>query len=108
MDRVFAAVNPLNGTALVAVAEPTAPAQLQFKRKPALQHPLALAATALVAAAGSPVPVEQQRCCDAGLLWRGWMQARDELQHQRQLQLIERLKPASEPARSGADAALAR
>ncbi len=64
MDRVFAAVNPLNGTALVAVAEPTAPVTAQFKRTPTLQHPLALAAAALVATAGGPMPVEQQRCCD--------------------------------------------
>ena len=98
MDRVFAAVNPLNGTALVAVAEPTAPA------------PAPIQEDASVAA--SPSPWRQRRwwlllgalcllsssaAVTAGLLWRGWMQARDELQHQRQLQLIERLKPASEP-----------
>ena len=42
----------------------------------------------------------------AGLLWRGWMQARDELQHQRQLQLIERLKPSAEVAPAPAPAAM--
>ena len=73
--------------------------QLQFKRTPALQHPpspwrqrrwwLLLGALCLLSSSAAVT---------AGLLWRGWMQARDELQHQRQLQLIERLKPASEPA----------
>ena len=97
MDRVFAAVNPLNGTALVAVAEPTAPEALQEN----------------TAVAAPPSPWHQRRwwlllgalcllsssaAVTAGLLWRGWMQARDELQHQRQLQLLERLKPASPPA----------
>ena len=101
MDRVFAAVNPLNGTALVAVAEPTAPATAQIQEE------------AEVAAPPPPSPWRQRRwwlllgalcllsssaAVTAGFLWRGWMQARDELQHQRQLQLIERLKPASEPA----------
>ena len=101
MDRVFAAVNPLNGTALVAVAEPTAPATAPIQEE------------AEVAAPPPPSPWRQRRwwlllgalcllsssaAVTAGLLWRGWMQARDELQHQRQLQLIERLKPASEPA----------
>ena len=101
MDRVFAAVNPLNGTALVAVAEPTAPAPAPIQEE------------AEVAAPPPPSPWRQRRwwlllsalcllsssaAVTAGLLWRGWMQARDELQHQRQLQLIERLKPASEPA----------
>ncbi len=42
----------------------------------------------------------------AGLLWRGWMQTRDELQHQRQLQLIERLKPSAEVAPAPAPAAM--
>ena len=101
MDRVFAAVNPLNGTALVAVAEPTAPATAPIQEE------------AEVAAPPPPSPWRQRRwwlllgalcllsssaAVTAGLLWRGWMQARDELQHQRQLQLIERLKPTSEPA----------
>ena len=99
MDRVFAAVNPLNGTALVAVAEPTAPAPAPIQEAAEVATP--------------PSPWRQRRwwlllgtlcllsssaAVTAGLLWRGWMQARDELQHQRQLQLIERLKPASEPA----------
>ena len=99
MDRVFAAVNPLNGTALVAVSEPTAPAPAPIQEAAEVATP--------------PSPWRQRRwwlllgtlcllsssaAVTAGLLWRGWMQARDELQHQRQLQLIERLKPASEPA----------
>ena len=99
MDRVFAAVNPLNDTALVAVAEPTAPETAQVQEEAEITAP--------------PSPWRQRRwwlllgslcllsssaAVTAGLLWRGWMQARDELQHQRQLQLIERLKPASEPA----------
>ena len=93
MDRVFAAVNPLNSQAMVIADAPVAP-----------QEP---------ATAAAPSPWRQRRwwlllgalcllsssvAVTAGLLWRGWMQARDELQHQRQLQLIERLKPASEPA----------
>ena len=97
MDRVFAAVNPLNGTALVAVTEPTAPEALQED----------------TAVAAPPSPWHQRRwwlllgalcllsssaAITAGMLWRGWMQARDELQHQRQLQLIERLKPSAEAA----------
>ena len=98
MDRVFAAVNPLNGTALVAVAEPTAPATAPIQEEAGVAAP--------------PSPWRQRRwwllltglcllsssaAITAGMLWRGWMQARDELQHQRQLQLLERLKPASEP-----------
>ena len=97
MDRVFAAVNPLNGTAMVAVAEPTTPAAPQEE----------------TAVAAAPSPWHQRRwwllltglcllsssaAITAGMLWRGWMQARDELQHQRQLQLIERLKPSAEAA----------
>ena len=99
MDRVFAAVNPLNGTALVAVAEPTAPATAPIQEDAAVAAPpspwrqrrwwLLLGALCLLSSSAAVT---------AGLLWRGWMQARDELQHQRQLQLIERLKPASEPA----------
>ena len=42
----------------------------------------------------------------AGLLWRGWMQARDEMQHQRQLQLLERLKPSAEVPTAPAPAAM--
>ena len=99
MDRVFAAVNPLNDTALVAVAEPTAPETAQVQEEAEITAP--------------PSPWRQRRwwlllgslcllsssaAVTAGLLWRGWMQARDELQHQRQLQLIERLKPAAEAA----------
>ena len=99
MDRVFAAVNPLNGTALVAVAEPTAPAPAPIQEDAGAAAPpspwrqrrwwLLLAALCLLSSSAAVT---------AGLLWRGWMQARDELQHQRQLQLIERLKPTSEPA----------
>ena len=99
MDRVFAAVNPLNGTALVAVAEPTAPAPAPIQEDAGVAAPpspwrqrrwwLLLGALCLLSSSAAVT---------AGLLWRGWMQARDELQHQRQLQLIERLKPASEPA----------
>ena len=99
MDRVFAAVNPLNGTALVAVAEPTAPAPAPIQEEAGVAAPpspwrqrrwwLLLGALCLLSSSAAVT---------AGLLWRGWMQARDELQHQRQLQLIERLKPASEPA----------
>ena len=99
MDRVFAAVNPLNGTALVAVAEPTAPATAPIQEEAGVASPespwqqrrwwLLLGALCLLSSSAAVT---------AGLLWRGWMQARDELQHQRQLQLIERLKPASEPA----------
>ena len=99
MDRVFAAVNPLNGTALVAVAEPTAHATAQAQEEAEITAPpspwrqrrwwLLLGALCLLSSSAAVT---------AGLLWRGWMQARDELQHQRQLQLIERLKPASEPA----------
>lgn len=98
MDRVFAAVNPLNGTALVAVAEPTAPTAPQIQQEAEVAAPpspwrqrrwwLLLGALCLLSSSAAVT---------AGLLWRGWMQARDELQHQRQLQLIERLKPASEP-----------
>ena len=98
MDRVFAAVNPLNGTALVAVTEPTAPAAPQIQQEAEVAAPpspwrqrrwwLLLGALCLLSSSAAVT---------AGLLWRGWMQARDELQHQRQLQLIERLKPASEP-----------
>ena len=99
MDRVFAAVNPLNGTALVAIAEPTAPAPAPIQEEAGVAAPpspwrqrrwwLLLGALCLLSSSAAVT---------AGLLWRGWMQARDELQHQRQLQLIERLKPASEPA----------
>ena len=99
MDRVFAAVNPLNGTALVAVAEPTAPTTAPIQEEAGVAAPpspwrqrrwwLLLGALCLLSSSAAVT---------AGLLWRGWMQARDELQHQRQLQLIERLKPASEPA----------
>ena len=98
MDRVFAAVNPLNGTALVAVAEPTAPAPAPIQEDAGVAAPpspwrqrrwwLLLGALCLLSSSAAVT---------AGLLWRGWMQARDELQHQRQLQLLERLKPASEP-----------
>ena len=105
MDRVFAAVNPLNGTALVAVAEPTAPAPAPIQEDAGVAAP--------------PSPWRQRRwwlllgslcllsssaAMTAGLLWRGWIQARDELQHQRQLQLIERLKPAAEAAPAPAPA----
>ena len=99
MDRVFAAVNPLNGTALVAVAEPTAPVTTPIQEDADVAAPpspwrqrrwwLLLGALCLLSSSAA---------ITAGLLWRGWMQARDELQHQRQLQLLERLKPASEPA----------
>ena len=99
MDRVFAAVNPLNGTALVAIAEPTPPATAPIQEEAEVASPpspwrqrrwwLLLGALCLLSSSAAVT---------AGLLWRGWMQARDELQHQRQLQLIERLKPASEPA----------
>ena len=99
MDRVFAAVNPLNGTALVAVAEPTTPTAAPTEEDIGFVAPpspwrqrlwwLLLGALCLLSSSAAVT---------AGLLWRGWMQARDELQHQRQLQLIERLKPASEPA----------
>ena len=99
MDRVFAAVNPLNDTALVAVAEPTAPETAQVQEEAEITAPpspwrqrrwwLLLGALCLLSSSAAVT---------AGLLWRGWMQARDELQHQRQLQLIERLKPAAEAA----------
>ena len=98
MDRVFAAVNPLNGTALVAVAEQTAPVTAPIQEDADVAAPpspwrqrrwwLLLGALCLLSSSAAVT---------AGLLWRGWMQARDELQHQRQLQLLERLKPASEP-----------
>ena len=99
MDRVFAAVNPLNGTALVAVAESTAPETAQVQDEtavaaaPSLWHQrrwwLLLTGLCLLSSSAA---------ITAGMLWRGWMQARDELQHQRQLQLIERLKPSAEAA----------
>ena len=99
MDRVFAAVNPLNGTALVAIAESTPPATAPIQEEAEVASPpspwrqrrwwLLLGALCLLSSSAAVT---------AGLLWRGWMQARDELQYQRQLQLLERLKPASEPA----------
>ena len=101
MDRVFAVINPLNSTALVAVTEPTATnaATPQIQKEAevaALPSPwrqrrwwLLLGALCLLSSSAAVM---------AGLLWRDWIQARDELQHQRQLQLIERLKPANKPA----------
>ena len=92
MDRVFAAVSPLNSQAMVIADAPVAP-----------QEP---------ATAAAPSPWRQRRwwlllgalcllsssvAVTAGLLWRGWMQTRAEQQHQRQLELIELLKPAEEP-----------
>jgi len=100
MDRVFAAVNPLNGTALVAVAEPTAPvtASIQEEADVAASPPSPWRQRRWWLLLGGLCLLSSSAAITAGLLWRGWMQARDELQHQRQLQLIERLKPASEPA----------
>jgi len=94
MDRVFAVVTPAEGTAAIPAVEPA-------------MAPAAEITTAATSpwrqrrwwfVLGGLCLLSSSAAITAGLLWRGWMQARDELQHQRQLQLIERLKPASEPA----------
>jgi hypothetical protein len=101
MDRVFAVVNPRNGTAVVAVEEPTAPA---IEIEVATSSPLRQRRWWLLL--GGLCLLSSTAAITAGLLWRGWMQARDEMQHQRQLQLLERLKPSAEVPTAPAPAAM--
>ena len=94
MDRVFAVVTPAEGTAAIAAVEPAMAPAAEIEK--AATSPWRQRRWWFVL--GGLCLLSSSAAITAGLLWRGWMQARDELQHQRQLELIERLKPASEPA----------
>ena len=95
MDRVFEPMRPV-----VAVSRPITPQQESF---PTEQHWRSNAVLGVVLASTAAISLA---ALVAVLMWRQWMNTRQELQQQRQLQLLERLQslpaqksaPSREPA----------